>query len=333
MSASATPPLDWHEAPSINARTVPLVDGLIADAAALRLRVSRDATGCALVDAGIEARGGLEAGRRIAELCMGGLGTVRIESSASISHWPAAVHVRSTDPVLACLGSQYAGWGLSHGEGKGAFFALGSGPARALALKEPLFEELGYRDRAEATCLVLEADRMPPRELLTKISADCGVAAERVTVVVTPTRSLAGTTQIVARVLEVALHKVHELGFPLAQIEDGVGVAPLPPPGNDFLTAMGRTNDAILFGGEVHLFVRGDDDGAQQLAEQLPSSASRDYGRCFAEVFAAYDRDFFKIDPMLFSPALVRVSNLDTGNSFRAGRINAELLERSLGEL
>lgn len=333
MSSIQSPSIDWSNAPSINAQAAPLIDALIADVAALRLRLDRDPSGCVLVDAGIHARGGIEAGRRIAEICMAGLGAVRIQSSATTPHWPASVHVHSADPVMACLVSQYAGWGLSHGQGKGAFQALGSGPGRALAVKEPLFAELGYRDTADATCLVLEVDQMPPRELLLKISADCGIAPERLTIVVTPTRSLAGTTQIVARVLEVALHKTHELGFPLARVEDGVGAAPLPPPGSDFLTAMGRTNDAILFGGEVHLFVRGSDDDARQLAEQLPSSASRDYGRCFADVFAAYEYDFFKIDPMLFSPALVRVSNLDTGASFRAGRLNMQLLEGSFGGL
>ena len=66
--------------------------------------------------------------------------------------------------------------------------------------------------------------------------------------------------QIVARVLEVALHKVHTLGFPLEQVRDGSGSAPVPPPAPDFLNAMGRTNDAIIFGGVVELFVDAEDD-------------------------------------------------------------------------
>ena len=94
---------------------------------------------------------------------------------------------------------------------------------------------------------------------------------------------------------------------------------------------MGRTNDAILFGGKVQLYVRGNDEAAQQLAERLPSSASRDYGRPFAEIFKAFEYDFFKIDPLLFSPAQVVVSVLDSGNSFHAGRLDAKLLELSFG--
>lgn len=233
--------------------------------------------------------------------------------------------------MLACLGCQYAGWNLSHKWEEGAFQALGSGPGRCLAQKEPLFAELGYQDQAESTCLVLEVDTIPPVALVDRIAADCGVRADRLTLILTPTGSLAGCVQIVARVLEVAMHKAHELGFPLSDIIDGSGSAPLPPPAPDFLTAMGRTNDAILLAGQVQLFVRGDDQAARQLARDLPSSASRDYGRPFAEVFKAYNYDFFQIDPMLFSPARVVVSVLDSGHSFSSGSLDLKLLESSFG--
>ena len=318
--------------PSINALTAPLIDALLADAQSLRLGVERLDNGCLLVDAGIRAAGGLEAGRRIAEICLGGLGRVSLSGNGPVAGWPLSVHVHTTDPVLACLGSQYAGWSLSYKEeGQKGFNALGSGPGRALALKEPLFQELDYRDRAERTCLVLEVDRVPPPPLCEKIARDCGVETQALTLILTPTRSLAGTVQVVARVLEVALHKAHELGFDLHSIRDGLGSAPLPPPAADFLTAMGRSNDAILFAGQVQLFVSGEDAPARQLAGDLPSSASRDYGRPFGEIFKAYDYDFFKIDPRLFSPARVMVSVLDSGNSFAAGGLDKALLAASFG--
>jgi methenyltetrahydromethanopterin cyclohydrolase len=319
-------------APSINALTAPLVESLVADAQRLRIGVERLENGCLVVDGGIHAAGCLEAGRRIAEICLGGLGSVTLSGSGPIGGWPLSVHVHTTDPVLACLGSQYAGWSLSHKEeGKKGFNALGSGPARVLALKEPLLKEMGYRDQADATCLVLEVDRFPPLPLCEKIAQDCGIDVANLTLILTPTSSLAGTVQIVARVLEVAMHKAHELGFDLHSICDGIGSAPLPPPAADFLTAMGRTNDAILFAGLVQLFVSGKDSAAQQLASDLPSSASRDYGRPFAEVFKAYDYDFFKIDPMLFSPARVMVSALDSGNSYAGGSLDQSLLAVSFG--
>ncbi len=317
--------------PSVSRLAAPLVESLIADADTLRLAVSRMDNGCVLVDAGIRRRGGLEAGRRIAEICLGGLGQVLLCTHGTASDWPLTVHVHTRNPVLACLGSQYAGWSLSSGEGKNAFHALGSGPGRALATKEPLFEELGYHDDAHTACLVLEVDKAPPLELTTRIARDCGIDAEHLTLILTPTTSIAGNVQIVARVLEVALHKVHELGFPLERVVDGAGGAPLSPPAPDFLQAMGRTNDAILFGGTVQLYVTGDDESARALAERLPSSASSDYGRPFAEVFKSYDCDFFRIDPMLFSPAKVIVTSVDSGRSFASGALDQTLLNTSFG--
>jgi methenyltetrahydromethanopterin cyclohydrolase len=312
---------------SINALTQPLVEQLTQQPDRYRIGLTRHASGALIVDAGIKAHGGLETGRLIAELCMGGLGHVRLLTGAGA--WPISVSVHSTDPVISCLGSQYAGWSLAHGEGKGSFHALGSGPARALAQREDLFKELGYRDRAERTCIVLEADKEPPPQIIEKIVNDCAVAPDKLTVILTPTRSLAGTVQIVARVLEVALHKAHALKFALEHIVDGAGSAPLPPPTPDFVKAIGRTNDAILFAGTVQLHVSGSDEAARALAEQLPSTQSRDYGKPFAEIFKAVNYDFYQIDPQLFAPAQVVVSNIATGNTFRAGQINEALLQRS----
>ena len=330
MSA-VNPPMAAAGQPSVNQSALVLLDALRADAARLRVAEEHLSNGCRVIDAGIDVPGGLEAGRRIAGICMGGLGHISFNSDGTTARWPLSVNVHSSDPVLACLGSQYAGWSLSHGEGKQAFHALGSGPARALAGKEDLFGELGYRDAGEATCLVLEMDRRPPLELTEKIARDCRIDIGQLTLILTPTRSLAGTTQVVARVLEVAMHKAHTVGFPVHDIVDGAGSAPLPPPAPDFVTGMGRTNDAILYGGHVQLFVNGSDDDARDLAERLPSSASRDYGRPFAEVFKEYKYDFFEIDPLLFSPARVTVSCLASGNSFRAGALDADVLERSFG--
>jgi methenyltetrahydromethanopterin cyclohydrolase len=314
--------------PSVNRLSAPLVTALVKDAEALRLEVTRDPAGSTLIDAGIKVHGGIEAGRRIAEICLGGLGQVTLGAGDG-SRWPWHLTVHASQPVLACLGSQYAGWSLQHEAEGDRFFALGSGPGRSLAGKEELFTELHYRDRGTKTVLVLEADRPPPSALLAQTAADCGVKPEDLTVILTPTRSLAGGVQIVARSLEVALHKAHFLKFPLDRIVDGVGSAPLPPPHPDFVQAMGRTNDAILYGGMVQLFVAGPEAEAADLAKRLPSVGSRDYGRPFAEVFAAYEGDFYKIDPLLFSPGLVLVTALDTGRTFRAGRVDAELVTRS----
>ena len=312
---------------SVNATCNPLVENLVADAQALQLEISTLSNGTRIIDAGINCTGGLEAGRLIGEICMGGLSTITLGTNSGFENWPWSINVHAKTPVLSCLGSQYAGWSLSHEK----FFALGSGPGRALAGKEEVLKEFGYKDTADKTVIVLETDKFPPVEIAEKVAKDCGIKPEDLTFILTPTSSLAGVMQIAIRVLEVAMHKAHTLHFPMDKIIDGFGVTPVAPPGGDFITGMGRTNDAILYGGMVHLFVNATDDEAQDLAEKLPSNTSSDYGRPFGEIFKSYDFDFFKVDPMLFSPAKVIVTNANTGKSFTAGELNKELLTTSFG--
>ncbi len=178
---------------------------------------------------------------------------------------------------------------------------------------------------------MLETDKIPPVEVIEKVLRDTQIAPENLTIILTPTSSIAGVVQIVGRVLEVALHKAHALHFPLSQIISGTGLAVIPPVSKDFMTGMGRTNDAILFGGYVNLNVTCDDIAAADLALNLPSIASKDYGRPFAEVFKSYNMDFYKIDPMLFSPAKVTVTNITTGSVFEGGHLNADLIKLSFG--
>ncbi|MFB0492532.1 methenyltetrahydromethanopterin cyclohydrolase [Methylobacterium sp. OAE515] len=315
--------------PSINALSGPLVERLVADAATLRLSVSQAAGGARMVDAGAQARGSIEAGRRIAEICLGGLGTVTIVPSGPIASWPYSVTVHSADPVLACLGSQYAGWSLADETGDSGFFALGSGPGRAVAAVEDLYQELGFRDSATKTALVLEAAGGPPESVVAKVAEASGLKPEDLTFIFAPTQSLAGSTQVVARVLEVALHKAHTVGFDLHAIVDGIGSAPLSPPHPDFIKAMGRTNDAIIYGGRVQLFVDADDSDAKQLAEQLPSTTSSDHGAPFAEIFARVNGDFYKIDGALFSPAEAIVTSVRSGATYRGGRLEPTLVDAS----
>jgi methenyltetrahydromethanopterin cyclohydrolase len=314
---------------SVNTRAAGLVERLIADAAELKIGVERGEHGETLIDAGSRQPGSIAAGLRVADICMSGLGHVGLVPSAATPRWPWSVVTRSANPVIACLASQYAGWKLSHGAGKDAFFALGSGPARALARREPLFDKLDYADQADCATLVLESARAPPPPVVSKVAQDCGVDPTRLTIIFAPTQSLAGGTQVVARVLEVALHKAFELHFPLERILEGIGAAPLSPPHPDFVTAMGRTNDAIIYAGQVQLFVTGPAADARSLAERLPSRASRDYGQPFANIFRAVKGDFYAIDPMLFSPAKVIVTAIESGESFQHGEVNSDMLDAS----
>jgi len=310
---------------SKNQNAARLVQRLVHDAETLRLRVLHDATtGARLIDAGIEAVGGLEAGQRVAEICMAGLGQVRLVPGGPWSGMPA-VEVTTDHPVAGCMAAQYAGWQIQR-EG---FFAMGSGPMRALASIEPLFERIGYQESDEAAVGVLETHTMPPAGVLKYVAETCRVAPRNLTLIVAPTASMTGTIQVVARTVETALHKLSELGFPLRRIVSGYGVAPLPPVAADDLTAIGRTNDAVLYGGEVVLWLHGGEVDLETLGPKIPSCASPDFGRPFIEIFKAYDHDFYKIDANLFSPAVVTLVDLDCGKMHRFGRRDDDLLRRS----
>lgn len=317
--------------PDLNGRALTLVESMCDQSAELGVRASTMSCGARVLDAGVAVAGSLECGRMVAEICMGGLGKVRLSAAGESELWPWQVEVSSCMPLLACLGSQYAGWSLSSEKSSGKqWFGNASGPARLLGSKEPMLRELGFSGkRSAAGVLVVESDSIPPVQVAREVADKCGLKPDALTLVVTPTASIAGGVQIVARVLETALHKAHTVGFKLGNIVDGLGAAPLFPPGGDFVEAMGRSNDSILFAGQVHLYVRGSDSDARELAQKLPSSSSADYGRPFAEIFREVEYDFYRIDPLLFSPAKVAVTAIGSGRTYYAGKVDQELMRRS----
>lgn len=285
--------------------------------------------GAHIIDCGVKAEGSLEAGRILAEVCLAALGTVSfVPADRSLWSGPA-VQVQTSRPVEACLASQYAGWQLK-GE---KFFAMASGPMRAVAQREPLFADIGYSEPADVdtgVVGVLETSKLPTDEIAEQIAAGCSVPANKVRLLCARTASLAGTVQVVARSVETALHKLHELKFDLKKVVSGYGVAPLPPIAKDDLTAIGWTNDAILYGGEVTLWVRADDDELHAIGAKVPSNASADFGEPFAQIFHRYNGDFYKIDPLLFSPAVVTFVNLNSGHTHRFGTLQPGVLQQWL---
>jgi methenyltetrahydromethanopterin cyclohydrolase len=162
-----------------------------------------------------------------------------------------------------------------------------------------------------------------------KVATACGVEPKDVTLLIAPTASLAGGLQVVARSVETALHKLHTLDFDLARLVSAVGVAPLPPVAKDDLAAIGRTNDAILYGARVVLYVDGDDESLEEVGPRVPSSASRDHGEPFAAIFARYNNDFYAVDSHLFSPAEVVFQNVETGRVHAFGSLDDAVLARS----
>jgi methenyltetrahydromethanopterin cyclohydrolase len=310
---------------SMNERAAALVDALVADAEALGIEAHALDSGARLVDCGAEARGGLQAGLGFAAACMGALGRIDLLAvPVGERTWPG-VGVGVDQPAAACLAAQYAGWKLEHGD----FFALASGPGRALARAEDLFDELAWSEQAGRAVLCLETRTAPPAEIVAKVAERCGLAPSAITFLIAPTASICGSVQISARVVETALHKLHELGVDPARVRNGWGCCPIAPVAADDPAAIGRTNDAVLYGGTVHLWIEAGDEEVADLAQRLPSASSEAFGTPFGELLKAAGWNFYDIDPMLFSPAAVTLTSTDSGRARQGGGLAPEVLERS----
>ena len=291
--------------------------------------VKETKSGTTLIDAGIEAKGGLLAGRIITEICLGGYGKAKIFYKQYKKLQLPSIFVYTDHPAIATLGSQFAGWQIKVDK----YTAIASGPARALALKpRELYERIQYSDKSDVAVLVLETAKKPPEEVIRKISDECKVEPDHLSVILVPTSTVAGSAQISGRIVETGMHKLMELGFDPRLVTHACGYAPIAPVHPKFAQAMGRTNDAIMYAGITFYTANYDDDEElRKLVEKAPSSASKSYGKPFIEIFKEADYDFYKIDPGLFAPAVFMVNNAKTGSTFEAGKIDVEVFKRSIG--
>ncbi len=314
---------------ALNERALALADDCAADADALRVAVHVLPGGTRVIDAGINARGGLAAGLTLARVCMGGLGHVQLTTITIEGESWDGIHVWTDHPGVACMASQYAGWAVT----PDGYFAMGSGPLRARArVERELFDKLQYAEDDDRGILVLEGRTMPTQAVADWIAEKAGISGTDLTLMIAPTASLAGGVQVVARVVETGLHKMDTLGFDVRKVVSASGTAPLPPVARSDIRAIGRTNDCVLYGGQARYLVDAGDDELAALAARLPASASSDYGTPFYDIFTRYNRDFYQIDPLLFSPAEVWLTSATSGRTFHAGGVNVQLLRASLFE-
>jgi methenyltetrahydromethanopterin cyclohydrolase len=313
----------------MNERAWALADRAAGRAGELRIASLTLAGGTRVIDAGVDEPGGLAAGLALAELCMGGLGHVGYVPLVIGGETWQGVQVWTDHPAECCMASQYAGWAIN----PDGYFAMGSGPLRAKArVEKELFAKLGYAEGVARGVLVLETRTLPTDDVAAWVARKAGVPAGGLTFAVAPTASLAGGVQIVARSVETGLHKMDTLGFDVRRVVSAMGTAPLPPVAKNDLRAIGRTNDCVLYGGQARYTIRAEDDELADLAKRLPASASSDYGSPFYDIFKRYNNDFYKIDPMLFSPAEVWLTSATSGRTFRAGHLNPDVLRASLFE-
>jgi methenyltetrahydromethanopterin cyclohydrolase len=298
-----------------------------ARASELGIRHQQLPCGAHVLDFGVETTGGLAAGLELARITLADRAEVSLmagDRQVSSGPW---VQVSTERPVEACMFAQYAGWPVKREK----FFAMGSGPMRARRGREELLEHYSAHDPHAVAVGTLECTELPGCEVAKSMAAECNVQPSDLWLAVAPTRSLAGCVQVVARSVETSLHKLHELGFDLRLVRGAYGLAPVPPPTPDFAAGIGRTNDAILYGGLVSLWVETEDADIERIGARLPSNSSCDFGLPFAEIFKRYDYDFYKVDPGLFSPAAITIVNLKTGRGWSYGGVRSDLIARSFG--
>lgn len=312
---------------SVNQLAWKLLEELCGNAEYYGVKVEKAECGATVVDAGIQAKGGFQAGIIITEICMGGLGKAEITSRKYGEMELPSIFVYTDHPAISTLGAQFAGWNIK-GED---YSAIGSGPARALSLKpKEIYEEINYKDESDKTVVVLETDKRPPEKLMKRIAEDCRVACENIALILTPTASVAGSTQVSGRIVETGMHKLSKLGLNPRLVLCAWGYAPISPVHPKFVKAMARTNDAVLYGGVSYYVVEHEnEEELMRIVEKAPSKTSKDYGKPFLEIFKGANYDFYKIDPNIFAPAILIVNNVKTGRIFKAGEVNPEILAKS----
>lgn len=314
---------------SVNKEAAKIAKKICSNPEKYNVIVKRSSSGAYIIDAGVNAKGGFLVGKLLVEICLGGLGSANIAMKRLDGLELPSISVYTDHPAISTLGSQMAGWRIKVGE----YTALGSGPARALVRKpKSIYEKINYEDETNEAVIVLESSEMPPEEAIKFIADSCRVTPENLFVIVVSTSSIAGLTQVAGRVVEVGLYRLVEMGFDPNVVICASGEAPIPPTHPDSVEAMGRSNDAILYGGSVHIIVDyPNDEYLRSIAKETVSLASKDYGRPFAEIFRGVGQDFYKIDPKVFAPAKITIINKRSGKAFTAGRINVEILLKSMG--
>ncbi|HMK95730.1 MAG TPA: methenyltetrahydromethanopterin cyclohydrolase [Candidatus Limnocylindrales bacterium] len=323
---------------SLNKSALNLVNKLCNESDKYQVNVEKSDSGATLIDAGIEAEGGFLAGEMVTEICLAGYGTANAMPIQYGNVILPSVFIKTDYPALSTLASQFAGWQVK-GDG---FSAIASGPARALALKpKDLYEKLQFKEESDSAVLVLETQKKPSEAIIQLIADKCRVSTKSLYLVMFSTTSLAGATQVSGRIVETGLHKLERLGLDPLVVKHAWGYAPIVPIHPDSGEAMGRTNDAILYGGVTSYTVSYEDEQKlQNIVKQAPSSASAMMQEArrlanknprFLDIFKEAGFDFYKIDTNLFAPAVVSINNTKTGKTFTAGNIDPDVIKGSLG--
>ena len=311
---------------SLNQEAMKVVRKILAAPEAIGALVEQLPCGSTVIDMGLKAAGGWTAGKYYTLVTLGGLGEVSFENFPLGGYDLVAVRLMLDHPLEACFGSQIAGWRIVERPNA----PIGAGPARALNKTPDKYLKIyPYQDQFQQAVLAIQTNQPILDEDAQAIAAACDVEPQDVFILIAPSTSLACAVQVSARIVEQSLHRLEEEGFDVHSVVQAHGYCVIPPLCDDEITAFGRINDALLYGGVATIVVRTSDEAIEQVIGRVTSTASPTYGRLFADIYEEAGRDFFNTPLELNSPAVVQINNLTTGRMFRAGKIDEEVLMRS----
>lgn len=309
----------------IATRSTALLHGLEEDAGILGLDVSCFANGATIIDCGANVPGSLEAGRRITEISQGGMASAHIGVAEIADVVLPELTVDSWLPELSAYGLQVS---VPLSEIDPAIRI--SGPILARFVDSQL--EVG-REELRTTAwgiAVVESDQLPQPEIVDALACRSGLPASDLTLIVVPSRSITGVTQIAGRINESVVFTMEEsLGIDCSCVSHLLGSVPIALPKDVGASFPVTPDDFIHYLGRVTLTV--DCDLGIDLADlgsQLTFRSTPIYGKLFAELLAAAGGVFEAIPGLVDLNKVAQITVIDrrTGSAFSAGERSESIL-------
>lgn len=314
---------------SVNREAKKIVDIVIRDADVLGVAVSKLSNGTTVIDMGQKVKGSWLAAKYYSEITMGGLSEVSYETFELDGYLFPAVCVKSSHPMLAGWVSQKHADPLPGAERQ----PILAGPAKAL-LNPPdaSIAYAGYHDDSDVAVAPFQTSEPITVDTANWVAGVCHVDPKNLYILVAPSNSLVCAVQISARPIDNIMHRLHAEGFDIHNVSYASCKTPIAPLVADELTAMGRINDCMLYGGQVLVYLEGDDRQIEKMLPNLPTKASTEYGKTFKQIFVEHDCNFHIIDLRIFSVALIQINNMVSGNCYSSGQLDMDMLRKSFFE-
>ena len=316
---------------SVNQKAVQIVrEKIIPNAEMLNCKLHLLKNGATVIDMGVEVPGGYMAGKLFVEATIGDMGHVDFGHFVLGKIDLPSIDVYIDQPQTACLSSQFSGWKMRGKDIEGYINPIGSGPARAIAKNDVFSQCWEYQDVHHEAVFGAQTQELPTEEDAEEIATQCHIDPSNVYILAARTGSLTGSIQICSRTVEASIWRIQRKGFDISKVISGTGTCPIAPPIFDECRAMDRVNTALLYGVTVRYLVDSSDSEIEEVINQLPFSASRRFGEDFADLFEEGKHDFYIVDKDIHTVARYEITNLRTGNTFRAGELREDKLEKSL---